>query len=143
MTKLNRYSNLFKYSIASEKLKLELWSVLFGVMIIDILTFYAGSLFWLLIAGLIFGSMSRRGNKDALYCGLPSALGTAIALLFFGLKAEAVRTFPLPLTSESALFSYLLLILISFIFCGLTGLVGSRAIIYYVRKKYGANGAAQ
>lgn len=127
---------MFKLNVVDERIKLELWSVIFGSLIIDVLTVYAGSFFWLFISGLIFGSMSRRLTDDFIICGTTALLASAIALYFFHLNLVSVYSFPFQLRGLGVA-SPLTMMAISFLLGGSGGYAGSYAIVRYVRKKYG------
>lgn len=129
--------NLLKFTIASERLKLQLWSVIFGSMIIDVLILYAGSLYFLILSGLIFGSMSRRGKSDFWFCGLPSLISTSTVVIFFHLQIQSVSDIPFSVTLLGGYATLVTLMLSSLLLGGLSGALGSLLVISYVRRKYG------
>ena len=129
-----------KFTIASEQLKLQLWSVIFGSLIMDVLILYAGSLYFLVLSGVIFGSMSRRGKYDFWLCGLPSLMSTSTMVIFFHLKLTSVSDIPFSVTLFGGYATFVVLMVSSLLLGGLSGLIGSMLVVSYVRKKYGTRG---
>jgi|GEM_PF-4018802 hypothetical protein len=127
---------LRKLNIADERIKLELWSVIFGSLIIDLLIIYAGNLFWLFLSGAIFGSMSRRLFDDFLMCGSVAIIATGISIFFFHLNLLSVYSFPLQLQHFGAA-GAVILMLLTFLLSASGAYAGSYSIVRYVRKKYG------
>lgn len=128
---------MLKFTIASEQLKLQLWSVIFGSLIIDVLILYAGSLYFLILSGLIFGSMSRRGKSDFWLCGLPALISISTVVIFFHLDLHAVHDIPFSVTLLGGYAALFTLMIASLLIGGLSGALGSVLVINYVRKKYG------
>ncbi len=128
---------LLKFNLAGEKLKLQLWSVIFGSLIIDVLILYAGSLYFLILSGLIFGSMSRRGRSDFWLCGLPSLISTSVVVIFFHLALVSVGDIPFSVTFLGGYATLVTLMVSSLLLGGLSGAIGSLLVITYVRRKYG------
>ena len=126
-----------KFTIASEQLKLQLWSVVFGSLIIDVLILYAGSLYFLIISGLIFGSMSRRGKWDFWLCGLPGLISVSIVVIFFHFSLQSVSDIPFSITFLEGYAALSALMVSSLLLAGLSGAIGSLFVIGYVRRKYG------
>lgn len=129
-----------KFTIASEKLKLQLWSVIFGSFIIDVLILYAGSLYFLIFSGLIFGSMSRRGRADFWLCGLPSLISISTVVIFFHLHLRSVSDIPFSISFLGGYATLVTLMVSSLLLGGLSGALGSLIVIAYVRKKYAVVG---
>ncbi len=107
-------------------------------MIMDILILYAGSLYYLILSGLIFGSMSRRGKYDFWLCGLPSLISTSMVVIFFHLQLKSVSDIPFSVTFLGGYATFATLMVSSLLLGGLSGAIGSLVVISYVRRKYGA-----
>ncbi len=132
-----------RFAIASEQLKLQLWSVIFGSLIIDVIILYAGNLFFLVFSGLIFGSMSRRGRADFWLCGLPSLISTSTVVIFFHLHIRSVSEIPFSVTLLGGYATFGTLMVSALLIGGISGGASSIAVIRYVRRKYGTANAAQ
>jgi len=124
-----------KLVFSGEQIKLEVWSVFLGSIVISMLILFAGNIIWLLFSGFIFGSMSGRGYRDIFINGFAAFLSTLPILFFFNINS-------IPgVDVLSGVFHYLnvplagdgLIIILSFILSGSGAFAGSEITRHYLK----------
>ncbi len=68
-------------------MKLEIWSVFFGSLVMDMLILFAGNILWLAVSGFIFGTMSGRRTRDFFISGSAAFLSSLPILFFFNIDS--------------------------------------------------------
>ena len=136
-----RRSIRLKFTFAVEQLKLEVWSVFYGSLVMNMLILFAGNIMWLFISGFIFGTMSGRGTKDFITNGFAALLSSLPILFFFNIDSipgvsilsGVFHAINIRLAGDG------LIMILSFILSGSGALAGSVVFRQFLKSRFAAN----
>lgn len=127
-----------KFNFTVEQMKMEVWTVFFGSLVMDLLILFAGNITWLFASGFIFGTMSGRGVRDILINGSAAFLSSLPILFFFNVSSISgmltlsgvLRSINIPLEGVGLVMS------LSFIVAGCGAFAGSELFRHFLEPAY-------